>query len=432
MMSEKCKYGPFRSNKLIWHDQFQGTMRRPDIIFAILIALLVIMASSLAYLLMQDRQMRNYPFIPADNNDRFLLPENITTNDTLLEYLSDSGDYLLQHIQSSGKWDYEYDPSKDENLPRYNILRHAGTTYSLGLIFKYTRDPKYYNGTAKTLNYLLSHHLHFETWEGKEVAYMEERGVVKLGGAALAVLAVVEIEQMDPLARYERELDGLGEFIVQMQYPNGSFQCFYKTREDEHSNYYPGEALLALARLYDHYGDQRYLDALTIGLEFYNPYYGRSYTAYTPWATEAMVYAYGWNNESSYFDQCYAMAESCRAGQNLPGKTIEQQYIGGWGADPAANGASRVEGVVDAFLMAKRTNDTSKMNRYNSTMEYASRFLINLQFNGEESGGFPKPEKVAGGTPLSYNEDNIRIDYVQHAVVVIAKVMVYRSSEFNI
>jgi hypothetical protein len=167
-------------------------------------------------------------------------------------------------------------------------------------------------------------------------------------------------------------------------------------------------------------------------LEFYNPYYGRGYTAYTPWATEAMVYAYGWNNESSYLDQCYSMAESCRNGQNLPGKKMEPQKVGGWGSDPAANGASRVEGVVDSYLLARRTNDTYRMDRFNSTMEYASRFLINLQYDDEEAGDFPNPNKVAGGTPLSYSEDNIRIDYVQHAVVVIAKVMVYRSSEFNI
>jgi hypothetical protein len=407
-------------------------MKRPEIIFAVLIALLIVLTSTLVFLLMQDRQMREYPFIPAESDDRFIFPSNITANETLMDYLTLSGDYLVQHIRSSGKWDYEYDPEDDENLPRYNILRHAGTTYSLALIFKYTRDPRYYNGTARSLNYLLSHHLHFENWGNSEIAYMEERDVVKLGGAALAVLAIVEMEQVDPLVRYERELEGLGEFIVQMQYQNGSFQCFYKTRENEHSDYYPGEALLALARLYDHYGHQKYLDALTVGLEFYNPYYGRSYTAYTPWATEAMVYAYGWNNDTAYIDQCYAMAESCRSGQNLPGRKAVEQNIGGWGSDPAANGASRVEGVVDSFLLAKRLDDPEKMNRYNSTMEYACRFLINLQFDAEEAGGFPKPEKVAGGTPLSHSENNIRIDYVQHAVVVIVKVMVYRSSDLNI
>ncbi|MGA1866712.1 MAG: hypothetical protein ACMUFK_04510, partial [Thermoplasmatota archaeon] len=364
--------------------------------------------------------------------DRFDFPEEFEKNGTIMRYLSDSGDYLLNHIQSSGKWDYEYEPSEDRNLPRYNILRHAGTTYSMALIFKYTRDPDYYNGTIRTLNYLLSHHLHFDELSGKEVAYMEEKGLVKLGGAALAVLAVVEVEEVDPLARYERELEALGEFILEMQHEDGSFQCFYKQKENEHSDYYPGEALLAIARLYDHTGNARYRLSLSKGLDFYNQYFGYQYTAYTPWATEAMVYGYSWTNETSYLDHCYLMAENCRSGQILPGPDVKEIHIGGWGSDPAANSASRVEGVVDSYLLARRNNDTERMARYGLTMEYSTRFLINLQYDEEEALEFPRPQKVKGGTPLSYNEDNIRIDYVQHAVVVMAKTMVYRGSDLNV
>ncbi|MGA1792416.1 MAG: hypothetical protein ACMUHM_00535 [Thermoplasmatota archaeon] len=407
-------------------------MRIVDLALVLMLAVLMVLTSTLVYLLLEDRPIRDYPYLPADSMDRFVFPDTFPVNDTIVEYLRDSGNYLVQHIQSSGKWDYEYEPSEDRNLARYNILRHAGTTYSLALIFKYTREPDHYNGTVKTLNYLLSRHLHFEEWNGIEVAYMEEKGLVKLGGAALAILAIVEVEGIDPVAKYERELEGLGEFMLQMQYANGSFQCFYKDRENEHSNYYPGEALIALARLYEHTGREEYRTALERGLGFYNPYFGTGYTAYTPWATEAMVYAYGWNGNDSYLAQCYAMAESCRSGQIKPGPKVEEERIGGWGSDPAANGASRVEGVVDSYLLAKRTNDTERMTRYDQTMTFAASFLINLQYDEEEAAQFPNPEKVEGGTPLSYSEDNVRIDYVQHAVVVMVKILVYRETDLNI
>jgi len=65
-------------------------------------------------------------------------------------------------------------------------------------------------------------------------------------------------------------------------------------------------------------------------------------------------------------------------------------------------------------------------------MEYATQFLIDLQFDDQEAQAFSSPDRVKGGTPLNHSEDNIRIDYVQHAVVVVAKVMVYRSTELNI
>jgi len=407
-------------------------MKARDLSFFAVIVTLILIASVLAYFVFHSGPDNDYPYNPADDLDRFIFPEELPFNKTMDSYLRSSGDYLVNHIRSTGKWDYEYDPEDDVYLPRYNILRHAGTTYSLALIFKYTREPGYYNGTVKTLNYLLTNHLRFGEMGGKEVAFMVDNGYAKLGGAALAILAIVEVEEMDPDAPYERELDALGEFILSMQEDDGSFQCFYLMKEDEHSDFYPGEALLALARLYDHTQDDRYLLTLMEGLEHYNGYFGTGYTAYTPWATEAMAYVYNWTGDTSLLEHSYNMAESCMIGQNTPGSGADPVTIGGWGSDPKANTASRVEGVTDAYLMAKRNGDHEKYSEYNTTMEYASCFLLSLQFNEEESRIYSSPNKVRGGTPLSHRDDNIRIDYVQHAVVVMVKIMVYRATMINI
>jgi hypothetical protein len=407
-------------------------MRGKDLGFLAVIISLVLLASILAYFVFNKGPDNNYDYNPADDLDRFRFPEEILVNSTIDSYLRSSGEYLINHIQSNGKWDYEYDPEDDKNLPKYNILRHAGTTYSLGLIFKYTRDPDYYNGTVRSLNYLLSKHLRFGEMGGDEVAFMVDNGYAKLGGAALTILAVVEVEEIDPDAEYERELNALGEFILKMHKDDGSFQCFYLMKEEEHSDFYPGEALLALARMYDHTGDERYLETLLEGLEHYNDYFGTGYTAYTPWATEAMAYAYDWTGNASLIAHSYSMAESCRRGQNLPGGGTDPEIIGGWGSEPKANTASRVEGITDAYLMARRNGDKEEQVRYNSTMENSSMFLLSLQFNEEESRSFPSPLKVVGGTPLSHSDHNIRIDYVQHAVVVMVKIMVYRVTLMNI
>ncbi|MGA1848248.1 MAG: hypothetical protein ACMUHB_02810 [Thermoplasmatota archaeon] len=407
-------------------------MRGKDLAFFAVITTLVLLASILAYFVFQKDPDNEYTYDPSGDLDRFLFPDEMAMNSTIDSYLRSSGDYLVKHIQTNGKWDYEYDPVKDENLKKYNILRHAGTTYSLALIFKYTRDPDYHNGTVNSLNYLLSKHLRFGEMEGDEIAFMVDNGYAKLGGAALTILAIVEVEEIDPEARYERELNALGEFILKMQKKDGSFQCFYLMKEDEHSDFYPGEALLALARMYDHTRDDRYLQTLIDGLDHYNGYFGTGYTAYTPWATEAMAYAYNWTGNTSLLDHSYRMAESCRAGQNLPREGIDPYIIGGWGSEPKANTASRVEGVTDAYLMAKRAGDTDRQERYGQTMEYSSWFLLSLQFDDEESQTYPSPEMVVGGTPLGHSDHNIRIDYVQHAVVVMVKIMVYRGSSMNI
>ncbi|MFO8050179.1 MAG: hypothetical protein R6V01_00570 [Thermoplasmatota archaeon] len=398
----------------------------------VLLVTMIVFTSGLIGLMLLNEQRNPYPMIPPGDLSRFDLPEYNDLNQSIMASLFSAGDYLVSHIQESGKWDYHYDPVEDKNEPRYNLLRHSATTYSLALIFKYTRDPDHYNGTISTLNYALSKHMATSEIDGTRVAYMVRNMYAKLGGAALTVLAVSEVEKLDPYAHYETELSQLGEFILKMQKTDGSFQCFYLDKEDEHSDYYPGEALLALSRLYDVLRDPRYLDALEKGFGYYNSYFGTGYTAYSPWAVEAMVHTLQWVDNSSYTRFCYDTADNCRRGQNLPEYTSEEKYIGTWGYNPTSASASRIEAVMDSFLLAKRMNDTDEEERFRSSAELGARFLMNFQFDEEEAEMFPLPEKVVGGFPQSYDDHDIRIDQVQHAVVVLAKLMVYQVSEEHV
>ena len=397
---------------------------------AILTIVLVVLTTAMALFIMHlidDR--REYPNITADDLGRFLLPEDLALNETIMEHVVLAGDYLLNHIERGGRWDYEYDAQRDDSLGSYNILRHAGTTYSLALIFKYTAEPRFYNGTIRSLNNLLSHYLIFGVIDGEQVAYLESGGLVKLGGAALAALAVSEVERIDPMAHYERELERLGQFIVEMQKEDGSFQCFYKHREDEHSDYYPGEALLALSKLYDLYRDEEFLGTLTKGLEHYNGYFPSSYSAYTPWATEAMVYAYEWTKNVSYVGKSFAMADACMSGQIKPGQSSDDAVIGAFSQDPTSATASRLEGIVDSYLLAHLSNDTAHQYKYGASMVLGADFLMGFQLNASDVEDLPDPSDSLGGVPTSLNDLRIRIDNVQHTVVVLLKIAVYPSNE---
>jgi hypothetical protein len=408
-------------------------MKKIYVLIAVILAAILIVSGFGYYLLFMKPKHQDHELIETHNTGGFVFPENFTTNETIIEYLVTSGDYLLDKIEDDGRWVYQYDTATDDIPNKYNILRHAGTTYSLALIFKYTQDLRYYNGTILTLNYLMNERLIFEDLGDYEIAYIEYKSLAKLGGVALTLLGLTEVIRMDPRVDYDRELDGMGNFLLMMQYPSGKFQCFYKTKEDEHNDYYPGEALLALAKIYDLTGEKKYLDALELGFGFYNDYYKAArYTAYTPWATEAMVYGYDWLKNDSYQDMCFSMANSCLSGQYEPGDSVNPLYIGGWGSDPASNAASRIEGVVDSYLLAKRTGDTNRMEKYYDGSVYCGYFLINLQFNETDVEDFPAPERALGGTPLSHSDPHIRIDYVQHAVVVLAKILVYTNTDNNV
>ncbi len=360
------------------------------------------------------------------------LPQNLSANSSILESITLAGDYLLNHLDSQGKFDYLYNASSGRSVGGYNVLRHAGTSYSLALIFKYTGEERFFNGTMASINHLLFKYLHFEGMGPSRFAYISSEGRIKLGGAALALLALVEAEKVCPGVGLMDEIYGLADLIIKMQYENGSFRCYFR-EEDNHNDYYPGEALLALAKVHDLTGEERYLTSLERGLDFYVDHYSRGrYTAFTPWGTEAMVYAYEHLENSSYVDLCFRMANRCMAGQIGPWEGVDPSVVGAFSYDPRANTASRAEGVVDSYLLASIIGDNASIERYGRSADSSAGFLMYLQLNETDVYGFEDPAMSAGGFPASYGDLNIRIDYVQHAVVVLVKTMVYRASPVHI
>ena len=372
----------------------------------------------------------------ADSLERFVFASGYDVNETILSSLKLAGDYLVNHITPNDRWDYQYDPENDKVENDYNIIRHAGTTYSLSLLFRYCPDTDYYNGTALTLNYLLRY-MKYDTVGGVEIGRIVYSGKSDIGCASLTLMSLIEVCRADPKADYEREISALSDFILMMQKDDGRFQCYYDghsaERQAEHNDYYPGEALLALSKVHDHTGNEAYLDALEKGFEFYMGYYsdGR-YTSYSAWATEAMVYTYGLTSNGSYVDFCYLLADRCLSGQITPDTASEPRFVGGWTPTPASHAASRVEGVMDAYLLAKRISDSSREIQLGRSSSYTAGFLIGLQYNGEDVAAFPSPEKTLGGVPFNYASPSVRIDNVQHAIVVLIKMMVYSGSDNQI
>ena len=381
-----------------------------------------------AYILREDVNDNGYPLYYTDSLERFDLPDLNTPDRGILNSLDMAGQYLTNHVETSGKWDYLYYPLKDGSSTDYNILRHAGTSYSMALIFKYTHILDYYNTTIITINNLLENYLRFEPGKGGQIAYISDDYRVKLGGAALTSLALTAISEVDPILNYSRELDGLGRFMVEMITESGKFQCYLYPDQGEHNDYYPGEALLALARLYDYTGKGYYLSALNSSWDFYLDYYGSgSYTPFTPWGTEALYHMYRFTGDERYPSLAVKMARHAMRGQHKPEYSPDERYIGGFGTPPRANTASRIEGPIDANRVCSMMGDNDTASEFRGSIDLSVDFLMNLQLNRSEAQDFSDPEMCTGGFTLSFDDLEIRIDYVQHAAVVFAKVIAYGS-----
>ena len=350
-------------------------------------------------------------------------------NDKILLTCVLAGEWLVKNQLKNGKFNYSYDPWQNSYSSDYNLLRHAGTAYSLARLYKYVNLSILKESARKAIDYLLNFSCNSSYgW------YIDDgRRPVPLGGTALATLAAIEYDEVAKESTFKREINEMGLFLRNQQTSDGSINCYYSPDQGVSygdNDYYAGEALLAIARLYEHTGDYNYYVVLEKAFPYYKNYYIlRGYTPFAPWGIEAFVRWYQYSKNQDVLDFCYSVSDATLEDQYTNLDICPKDYVGGFGKisgiPPRSNTASKIEGVVDTYYLAVMTGNKSKMSQYNRNIVLAAKFLINLQIDLEDSLIYPCPEKCIGGIPGGVKDSEIRIDYLQHAIVTLLKIRDY-------
>lgn len=171
---------------------------------------------------------------------------------------------LAELTLESGKFSYRYDAISNAKLSGYNVLRHSGTVWSMLDVFSVTKDEQLLTAANRAVTYLFNEHLRFFR------SYLNfcilEKNSIKLGGNALAALALAklyEINKSDVLLDISHQLcrfileerSNHGDFVHKRYFKSGKISSF-------RSEYYVGEALLALLACYRITGDSQLLTAV--------------------------------------------------------------------------------------------------------------------------------------------------------------------------
>jgi hypothetical protein len=343
---------------------------------------------------------------------------------SLLAAVRMAGDYLVRMQLQDGSFHYSYDPLNDRTSRRtYNIVRHAGTVYSLFELYAATREARYLNAGRRGVAYLKTR---FHPARKKSAVYvLDNDGKAKLGAMGLALLSLARQMELDPAAADRASAEGLANMIISMQRRDGSFESYYPVRGDEPrgsvSLYYPGEAILGLMQLFKSNGDKRLLDAGRRGAD----YLIKSQRAHPPlppdaWLIQALETLYNTGREQKYANKNYAehalkLAEAMLAEQYTAHDPAV--YAGAFrpGVPRATPAASRSEGLLAAYRIA-RSLDDPRAGRIAASLKAAARFQLSQQFKGETDHRLPNPERARGGFRESITSMRIRIDFVQHNI----------------
>lgn len=375
------------------------------------------------------------------------LPERLgraleLSRDYLTTYRDPAGRFLyLQHLDGR-----DYDPA------RYNVLRHAGTLYTLGMLER----SSYTNTQLKTAlrdagNYLLARHIRKpRNFDEARVAFswpeqeQTDTGVreAKLGAGALALLGLAEFKRIDDDAVDVEFLQSLGAFIIFMQKPDGSFHNkFSELRHfdvDFPAKYAASQSILALTRLDQLDPNPRWRTAaakavlalareraglddaalvrdhwLLLALREFLPHYEGTAIATTGKAIRS--------------DEVYALA--VRTGEAMLAEHAKTHSLD----DPVLRGAfdhmgrcaaaaTRIQGLVALHDLAGLRGDRPLQTKIEPVLASAADFSLRCQVSeGRLAGGIVAAAQAMPGegrdvTRFNARQREIRVDRVQHAV----------------
>ena len=176
--------------------------------------------------------------------------------------------FSVGQIRENGKYRYRVDMETGKEDGTYSIIRHAGVSWGLLNVYeKYGREEDFLK-IRQAIFYLRS-----RVREKGEERFIEGDGG-KYGGTALALLAFLEYYKKTSEEEYVELAKGLAASLLSAQEESGeyyhTFSADFTPAEKGKSEIYDGEINLALLRMYDETGEEKYLSAVLRSIAWMN------------------------------------------------------------------------------------------------------------------------------------------------------------------
>jgi hypothetical protein len=373
------------------------------------------------------------------------LPQDVSQVDRqqLREAIDQAAQYLIRVCDEEGRFAYRINLNPEVTpKPAYNMLRHGGTIYALGMYDRWRPSQPARDAMARAAEYLKRTSLQpvaegddlLAIWTFPEMTGEKPPVAAKLGGAGLGLVALMSVERVKPGSTSLDDLRRLGRFIVFMQKEDGSFYSKYIPSEGGRyakwvSLYYPGEAALGLLMLFEKDPSPVWFESASRAIH----YLARLR------ADKRKVEADHWALLATA--KLLSLAEQQRL--PVPREDVLQHAIDvaesmlgaipRYHANPAAIGcmtrdgrtcptATRLEGLL-AALGYLPEEEWLLRQRITASVQQGTAFLLRCRIQGgDHAGAIPHavlPRTGSGAVSFdsaSTRASEVRIDYVQHAL----------------
>jgi hypothetical protein len=339
-----------------------------------------------------------------------------------LQAATAGGDYLVAQMNADGSFVYEYDPITRKKSSSYNMLRHAGTTFSLIELHEATGDAKYLAAAENGLGYLRRQIIDCPT--APTAACVLEDDEIKLGGNGLALLALSKYMAVTGSRGDLSLAQRLAEFIVSVQSSAGEFTVHKITGtdvDDFESGYYPGEAIYALTQLHELDHNERWSAAAHRGARWLITVRDAGVAIddldHDHWLLYGLREVYENKPDPLYVEHAKKIVQAIAAIQHHGKSKKQADWNGGFRSPPRSTpAATRSEGLGAAYALFVGANESSQAQIARDVMEKAIKFQLRTQFTKDQLSSIDGDPAAVGAFHESLDEYGIRIDYVQHNI----------------
>lgn len=344
------------------------------------------------------------------------------------------GDFILRQIRRDGRFHYIYRPLSDRHRGRsYSIPRHSGTVYALALLYGETKQARFRRGAERAIEWLATKIP--ERCGAAEGACVVRSRRAQLGASALSAVGMLEYQRRTGDERYAETAQRLIRFLRYMQRDDGDFHHVYRPRDERidpepRMMFASEEAALALVMAHEVLGDEealtsaeRALDFLT-GPKYEDTFLGRFIYGADHWTCIAAEEAYPRLDSRQYLDFCRGYASFIRRIQYQPGQWNNSDFTGhyGFGAlmvpqAPAAAGFT--EAIISTHDLARHHGEDDAV--LGEQVSLALDALTRDQVRSSNAYLMRRPRRAVGGIRRSLVENEIRIDFTQHAASALIR-----------
>ena len=367
------------------------------------------------------------------------VPPQMVTHANVLKTAQLAGRWLANNVHEDGRMTYKYWPASASESKANNQIRQWMATVALIRFALANKNEELLALAEKNINYNLNTFYFEENGFGQ----LDCQGTVKLGALGLACLALLEHPRRAQWGRYEWAMQNT---INALWHENGAFTTFFKPRgENRNQNFYPGEALLYWAFLYRDQPDAELFSRFTKSFEYYRAWHLNPVNrnpAFVPWHTQAYYVMWNLKENDLLSEFIFEMNDWLLPVQQWSVNTQYRDTLGRFydpsrpfGPPHSSSTGVYLEGLIDAFALARKLGDEKRMNAYRIAINRGLRSVMQLQFADDVDMYYVSPTMrpyVEGGIRTTVYNNEIRCDNVQHNLMGILKILeIFDESDYG-